>query len=90
MNEARNAPIQGSAADMMKLSMVYVDRAFKEEGLDAQLVLTVHDEIVSRIAKDQVEAGVKIMDREMMRAGEEFVRCVPCPVDINVAPYWGK
>ncbi len=90
MNEARNAPIQGSAADMIKLAMIKIARALKEAGLDADLILTVHDEVVTRIAKDQVEQGEKIIRREMMSAGEQFVKCVPCPVDINIAPYWGK
>ena len=54
--EATNAPLQGSAADLMKLAMVRVDRAITEAGLDATLLLQIHDELIFELPRTQLHA----------------------------------
>src|SRR5205823_11892737 len=54
---ALNAPIQGSAADILKLAMIGVDRALSDSALDCRMVLTVHDELVFDVAESDVEAS---------------------------------
>lgn len=76
---ALNAPIQGSAADIMKLAMLRVDRAIAQEGLTSRVLLQVHDELVLEVAAgedDQVEA---LVHREMGSAVEMDV-----PLDVSV------
>ena len=51
--EATNAPLQGSAADLMKLAMVRIDRALDESGLDAAMLLQIHDELDLRSAQER-------------------------------------
>ena len=82
---AMNAPIQGAAADIMKLAMINVSRALKEEGLDARLVMQVHDELIVE-AKDEIVPRVKdIIKREMESAVE---LSVPLTVDVTVGKNW--
>lgn len=82
---AMNAPIQGAAADIMKLAMINVSRALKSERLDARLVMQVHDEIIVE-AKDEIVPRVKeIIKREMEGAAE---LSVPLTVDVTVGKNW--
>ena len=53
--EATNAPLQGSAADLMKLAMVRIDRALDECRLDATMLLQIHDELIFEVRKAQFE-----------------------------------
>ncbi len=71
----------------MKLALVRVDKAL--EGYDAQLVHTVHDELVVEVAAEQVDKVKNIINQEMIRAGNYFLRNVPIEVDIKVGMYWG-
>jgi len=87
-NSARNSPIQGTAADMMKRAILYVDTALRK--YDADIVLTVHDELVVRVRKGQEEEVVPIIVREMERAGQYYVNCVPTPVDVAIEECWAK
>ncbi|MER5864702.1 DNA polymerase I [Kitasatospora sp. NPDC002040] len=82
---ALNAPIQGSAADIVKIAMLNVDRALTEAGLKTRMLLQVHDEIVLELAPgehDRVEALV----REQM-AGAYPLRA-PLDVSVGVGPNW--
>ncbi|HVF19263.1 MAG TPA: DNA polymerase I [Mycobacteriales bacterium] len=65
---ALNAPIQGSAADIIKLAMLGVDRALKAEGLRSRLLLQVHDELVLEVAAGECEALERLVRREMADA----------------------
>lgn len=85
---ARNTPIQGTAGDMLKRGMVYVDEALHK--YDAGLVLTVHDELVVEGRNDQKDEIVNITVRELERAGQYYVDCVPTPVDSVVDKVWRK
>ena len=82
---AMNAPIQGAAADIMKLAMIYVDEALKREGLDAKIVMQVHDELVIEVRDDQLESAKKIVKTEMERAA---VLSVPLTVDVTSGKNW--
>ncbi|WP_441251724.1 DNA polymerase I [Kitasatospora sp. McL0602] len=82
---ALNAPIQGSAADIVKIAMLHVDEALRGAGLKTRMLLQVHDEIVLELApgeRDQVEAIV----REKM-AGAYPLRA-PLDVSVGVGPNW--
>ncbi|GAA0904237.1 DNA polymerase I [Streptomyces thermoalcalitolerans] len=82
---ALNAPIQGTAADIVKIAMLRVDRALREAGLASRMLLQVHDEIVLEIAPGEREATEEIVRREMSGA----VRLkVPLDVSVGVGPDW--
>ena len=82
---AMNAPIQGTAADIMKLAMLRVDSALKREGLDAKIVMQVHDELVIEVADSQIDVCKKIVQKEMESAAEISV---PLTVDVTVGKNW--
>ena len=82
---AMNAPIQGTAADIMKLAMIGVARRLKSEGLDARIVMQVHDELVIEARDDSVER-VKAVIREEMEGVASL--SVPLTVDVSVGKNW--
>ena len=82
---AMNAPIQGTAADIMKLAMLKVDSALKKAGLDARIVMQVHDELVIEVRDDEIEACREILRREMESAAK---LSVPLTVDVTVGKNW--
>jgi len=84
-NISRNTPIQGSALDIMKLALIYVDKALKP--YDAKLVHTVHDELV--VETTQVSEVKDIIVQAMVRAGEYFLKKVPIVVDVKISKSWG-
>ncbi len=65
---AMNSPIQGSAADIIKLAMVKVYNALKEEGLESKIILQVHDEIIINMKKNEEDRVRKLVEREMSSA----------------------
>ncbi len=82
---AMNAPIQGSAADIMKLAMLGVHRRLKKEGLDARIVMQVHDELVVEAREREAELCKKILKEEMERVAS---LSVPLTVDITSGKNW--
>ncbi|MFJ5548381.1 DNA polymerase I [Streptomyces sp. NPDC093225] len=82
---ALNAPIQGTAADIVKLAMVRVDRALAGAGLTSRMLLQVHDEIVLEIAPGEAAEVEEIVRREMAAAVE--LRA-PLDVSVGVGPDW--
>jgi len=64
---AMNAPIQGTAADIIKIAMVRVYNALKEEKLDAKLILQVHDELILECSEKDAEKAKMLLEREMSR-----------------------
>ena len=83
--DAINTPIQGSAADLIKIAMVHVDNAIKAEGLRAKMVLQIHDELVFDCPKDEVDKLKTIVRREMTTA---YDFGVPLDVGIGEGPNW--
>ncbi len=76
---AMNAPIQGTAADIIKLAMIDVEEALREEGLRARLILQVHDELVLHVPTDESERVQALLKRTMEQAADLKV---PLTVDI--------
>ena len=82
---AMNSPIQGSSADIIKLAMINVSRALKKEGLDARLILQVHDELIVESHKTCADRASQILKYEM----ENVVKLsVPLTVDLNTGSSW--
>ncbi len=65
---AVNTPIQGSAADMIKLAMIHVHKAFKEKGFHSKMILQVHDELVFDVVKSELEEVKKVVEDLMKNA----------------------
>jgi DNA polymerase-1 len=84
---ARNTPIQGSAADLMKLAMIKMEAALTREGIEAPMILTVHDELIFEVLPSDVEA-VSALAREVM--GGVLELDVPLKVDVGVGENWAR
>ena len=82
---AMNAPIQGAAADIIKIAMVRVYKKLREEDLDARLILQVHDELIIEAAEKDKERAEKILKDEMENAVK---LAVPMTVDVNSGRSW--
>ena len=82
---ALNAPIQGSAADIIKLAMLGVARALRDEGLASRLLLQVHDELVLEVAPGEREQLEVLVRREM---GNAYPLSVPLDVSVGVGRTW--
>lgn len=83
--QALNAPIQGSAADIMKLAMIEVDEELRTERLETKMILTVHDELVFELPESEKEAAVALVEDAMTRVCEMKV---PLAVDTSLGPTW--
>ncbi len=84
---AVNTPIQGTAADLIKIAMIRVDGALAHEGLDAQLLLQVHDELVLEVAERDAPRLAELVRREMGAAGE---LAVPLEVEVGQGGSWAE
>ena len=82
---AKNTPIQGSAADIIKIAMVNVDKRLKNSGMKSRLILQVHDELLIEAAKDEETAVYDILKEEMMNA---MTLSVPLEIDIHSGETW--
>lgn len=82
---ALNTPIQGTAADIIKLAMVRVDNRLINEGLKSKLILQVHDELIVEAHKDEVDKVKQILSEEMQGAMELNV---PLKVDMSTGHSW--
>lgn len=82
---AMNSPIQGSAADIMKIAMLNVENALEEEGLKARIILQVHDELLLETPEDEVER-VKVLLEKNMR--DAFELRVPLEIGVSVGKTW--
>jgi DNA polymerase-1 len=84
---AINAPMQGTAADIIKRAMINVDAALTESKLDALVVMQVHDELVVEVSKKQVDQLSELLKSNMESAAE---LSVPLVVSIGVGPNWDE
>ena len=82
---AINAPIQGAAADIIKMAMVGVEQAFRKENLQSRMVLQVHDELNFEVVKSEEDKVKEIVKREMESA---VSLKVPLEVDMGVGRNW--
>lgn len=82
---AMNSPIQGTAADIIKIAMVRVNRALREANLRSRLILQVHDELLIEAAQEELEVVSGILEREMRQAAD---LAVPLEVDMHTGSDW--
>ncbi|HJU67038.1 MAG TPA: DNA polymerase I [Gemmatimonadaceae bacterium] len=82
---AANSPIQGSAADLIKIAMIRIDSALRRHDLQAKMLLQVHDELVFEAPPEEIDSVGTIVQREMEQAA---VLSVPLVVDIGVGDNW--
>lgn len=82
---AVNAPIQGSAADIIKLAMINIHNRFEKEGFQSKMLLQVHDELVFDAHKDELETIKPIIKHEMENA---FKMSVPLDVEMGIGQNW--
>ncbi len=82
---AMNAPVQGSAADIIKIAMVNVYERFKAEGLKSRLILQVHDELIVEAEPGEEEISARLLTEEMENA---LKLSVPLKVDCNMGKTW--
>ena len=82
---AANSPIQGSAADLIKIAMIRIDRALRETGLEARMLLQVHDELVFEVPPSELET-VKSLVKVQMEGAADLA--VPLLVDMGTGANW--
>jgi DNA polymerase-1 len=82
---AINAPMQGTAADIIKVAMIRVDQWLRESAIDARMIMQVHDELVLEVAESQVQAVTEGISEIMMQAAE---LSVPLEVEVGVGDNW--
>lgn len=80
-----NTPIQGTAADLIKLAMVRVDERLRREGLKTKLILQIHDELILEAPEEEADKAAEILKEEMENA-HPF--CVPIIADVHSARSW--
>ena len=82
---AMNSPIQGTAADIMKIAMIKVWKALKEAGLTSKLILQVHDELIIEAKKEEAQKARQILEENMKNAADLAVELV---VDVHQGDNW--
>jgi DNA polymerase-1 len=82
---AQNSPLQGSAADLIKLAMIHIHDAIREEGLASRMLLQVHDELVFEVPPAELDT-MRALVRTHMEGAAELA--VPLVVDLGVGPNW--
>jgi DNA polymerase-1 len=82
---AMNTPIQGSAADIIKLAMLWIDRQLQDKGFQARMLLQVHDELIFEVPESEIQALIPLVHKGM----ENVVQLdVPLDVQIEIGPNW--
>jgi DNA polymerase I len=82
---AQNSPLQGSAADLIKLAMVRIHRAIRERGLQGRMLLQVHDELVFEVPPEEVQILAELVRQQMENVTPLRV---PLVVDVGTGPNW--
>lgn len=82
---AKNAPIQGTAADIIKIAMIRVDQRLRREKLRSRLILQVHDELLIETANDERAQVEQILTEEMLHAAD---LAAPLQIDLHVGENW--
>lgn len=84
---AINTVIQGTAADMIKLAMISLDRRLRESNLQANMLLQIHDELVFEVAPDALDSVADLVRSEMSSV---MPLTVPVQVDVKVGNNWAE
>ena len=82
---AMNAPIQGTAADIIKIAMIRVNERLKREGMNSRLLLQVHDELLIEAPLEEVEHAQEILEEEMTHAADLKVKL---EIDMHTGKNW--
>ncbi len=82
---AMNTPIQGTAADLIKIAMIRVFNRLKESGMSSRLILQIHDELIVEAPEDEIQQAAKILKEEMENA---YKFNVPVTADVNTGKTW--
>ena len=82
---ATNAPIQGSAADLIKIAMIRIHQALRQNGFASAMILQVHDELVFEVEPGELAAVQNLVRHEMEQV---TTLSIPLVVDIGVGPNW--
>ena len=82
---AANSPIQGSAADLIKIAMIRIDDTLRSNALESKMLLQVHDELVFEISPSELDQVQELVKREMENAAQ---LSVPLVVDLGVGANW--
>ena len=84
---AVNSPIQGTAADIIKVAMIRIQNRIEESGLSSKMIMQVHDELVFEVPSSEREEVMTLVKKEM----EEVIKIsVPLKVDINAGKNWDE
>jgi DNA polymerase-1 len=83
--QAINTPVQGTAADLIKLAMVNIDEQLKNKNLKSKLIITVHDELVFDLLKEEKDAVADLVRQEME---ESLKLSVPIKASVKIGPNW--
>ena len=84
---AINAPVQGTAADIMKIAMIKMHRSIQEKQVDAKLILQVHDELILDTPKQEIDDVIKLISSSMMGAADLDV---PLEIDVGIGDNWDQ
>ena len=82
---AVNTPLQGTAADLIKIAMIRIDAALQERGLKSRMTLQVHDELVFEVPEAEVETMQSLVREQMEKV---HALTVPLLVEIGIGPNW--
>lgn len=85
--EAINAPVQGTAADIIKLAMIRLPSALQEAGLKTRMLLQVHDELIFEVPDEEIESATRLVKQVMESA---FELSVPLVTEARVGTNWGE
>ena len=83
--QAVNSPLQGTAADLIKLAMLNIDRKLKQRNLKSFMVMQIHDELVFEIPEDQITVMSRLIKEEMEGV---YKLLVPLKVNVKVGRNW--
>ena len=85
---AVNSPIQGSAADLIKVAMINVHNVLQQALPHVKMILQVHDELIFEVAEEELEAATRLVQDEMEGVGKQLGLSVPLKVDVGVGNNW--
>ena len=85
--QSLNSVIQGSSADIMKLSMIAIYNDPRYKALDCHMIITVHDELIMEVPEENVKEGAELLAGTMKRVGHSLID-LPMSVDAEVNDYW--
>jgi DNA polymerase-1 len=85
---AVNSPIQGSAADLIKVAMINVHKKLQQEQPHVRMILQVHDELIFEVAEQDLDAAKRLVQGEMEAVGKQLELSVPLKVDVGVGKNW--